>query len=496
MHQESLFERALDAVVGMDDAGRVTAWNPAAEEIFGWSRDEALGQSMGDLIVPHQHRQAHANGLKHFNRTGEGPVLEKRIKITALHRSGREFPVELSIFPMREDDGRRCFYGFLRSLEAEETHRREQERRAQEAEILLAIAQKLLEDTSTEEFAQFCLEKICQVAGLDAGHFLVVRGVDSRRFLQPTGAWFVSEGRFQPVVDATASYRFALGEGLPGRAWKQGELVVQQDLATDPNFPRRDVFTGVGLTRGMAMPIRHGGATHGVLEFFGSDTSRFDPEIIRLVRTVGTQIGVALRRKEMAEQRETLRREIAHRVGNSLAVVTSIFRVCARTARSVEELKEGFLGRILAVGRATRLSMDGPNHSVPLQELVQDAISLLPEAESIPVDVPDLEIDSNSVMPLSLILNELATNGIKHGSLGSAAALSIRGGTCPESGDLYLHWQESLTAPRLAAEAQSGTGFGSQLLDTMIKGRLGGSFERQVDESGFRMSIRLPLAQL
>ena len=60
---ETLFNRALDAVVGMDESGRVTAWNGSAEEIFGWSREEALGASMGDLIVPPQYREAHARGL-------------------------------------------------------------------------------------------------------------------------------------------------------------------------------------------------------------------------------------------------------------------------------------------------------------------------------------------------------------------------------------------------------------------------------------------------
>ena len=496
MHHESLFERALDAVVGMNDAGLVTAWNPAAEEIFGWSRAEALGRTMGDLIVPAQYRQAHAKGLAHYNATGEGPVLEKRFKITAMHRDGSEFPVELSIFPMRGDDGRRYFYGFLRSLAAEEAHRLEQERRAQESEILLDVAQRLLDDDSLEDFAQFCIDRICTVAGLSAGHFFSVRGVSGSRFLMPTGSWFIADERFRPVVEATSTYRFAPGEGLPGRAWAIRELAVQNNIPDDPNFLRRDVFAEVGLTRGMALPVSHGGTVHGVLEFFGSEESRFDPEIVRLVRTVGTQIGAALRRKEIAEHRETMRQEVSHRIGNSLAVVSSIFRSCARKATSVDELRVAFLNRVQAIGRATRLSMEGPSNGVALGKLVLDAIDILPSAGTVPLDVPDLEISSDSVMPLSLILNELATNGMKHGGLGSEARLSIQGDICAESGDLHLHWIEQLDAPRPKPDLQVNTGFGSQMLDMMIKGRLGGSFERQIDETGFRLSLRLPLAQL
>ncbi len=67
---------------------------------------------MNDLIVPPQHREAHANGLKRYLQTGTGPVLDNRIEITALDKAGREFPVELSI---TETDylGERAFIGFL-----------------------------------------------------------------------------------------------------------------------------------------------------------------------------------------------------------------------------------------------------------------------------------------------------------------------------------------------------------------------------------------------
>lgn len=73
-HFDLLFGRALDAVVGMDDAGNVIAWNKSAEGIFGWSAEEALGRSMGKLIVPLQHREAHDVGLRRFNESGHGSL--------------------------------------------------------------------------------------------------------------------------------------------------------------------------------------------------------------------------------------------------------------------------------------------------------------------------------------------------------------------------------------------------------------------------------------
>ena len=99
-----IIDTAYDAFVAMDAEGRIVDWNPQAEVAFGWSRDEALGRTLADTIIPHRYRAAHNEGLRHFLATGHGPVLNRRIEITALHRNGREFPVELTISPIRLGD--------------------------------------------------------------------------------------------------------------------------------------------------------------------------------------------------------------------------------------------------------------------------------------------------------------------------------------------------------------------------------------------------------
>src|SRR5262249_5932258 len=98
-----IVDKALDAIVTMDADGLIIGWNPQAESVFGWSRDEALGRSMSETIIPAKYRAAHERGLRHFLTTGEGPGLNQRIEITALHRDGREFPVELTITPLKMD---------------------------------------------------------------------------------------------------------------------------------------------------------------------------------------------------------------------------------------------------------------------------------------------------------------------------------------------------------------------------------------------------------
>ncbi len=93
----SIFDSALDAVVTMDAGGLITDWNPIAKTIFGWSKSEVVGRSVADTIMPKRYRQAHNAGLRHFLATGDGPVLNQRLELAALHRDGHEFPIELSI---------------------------------------------------------------------------------------------------------------------------------------------------------------------------------------------------------------------------------------------------------------------------------------------------------------------------------------------------------------------------------------------------------------
>ncbi len=93
----AILNSSLDAMVQMNGEGLVTGWNKQAESILGWSEAETIDRPLHELIVPQQYREAHLNGLKHYLATGEGPVLSSMIEINALHKKGYEFPVELSI---------------------------------------------------------------------------------------------------------------------------------------------------------------------------------------------------------------------------------------------------------------------------------------------------------------------------------------------------------------------------------------------------------------
>ena len=100
-HPRLIVDSALDAVVVADGDGRIIEWNPQAERTFGWKRAQVLGAAVTETIVPPSHRDAHERGLRGFVASGNEFVVNRRVELTALHRDGHEFPVELTIAPVR-----------------------------------------------------------------------------------------------------------------------------------------------------------------------------------------------------------------------------------------------------------------------------------------------------------------------------------------------------------------------------------------------------------
>jgi PAS domain S-box-containing protein len=117
-----IVDTAHDAFIGIDDAGRIVDWNEQAASTFGWTRADAIGRNLADTIIPASLRRAHVEGMRRFHETGNAPVVNTRLELTALHRSGREFPVELTITsPVPGEQG--FFFGaFLRDISDRRKH--------------------------------------------------------------------------------------------------------------------------------------------------------------------------------------------------------------------------------------------------------------------------------------------------------------------------------------------------------------------------------------
>ncbi len=110
-----IIDTAYDAFVGIDHQGLIIDWNPQAEAIFGWTRDEALGRRVAETIIPPQFREVYRKRLEQTLARGQGAVLNKRIEITAMRRDGSEFPVEAAITPVRLDKIQ-VYHAFLHDI--------------------------------------------------------------------------------------------------------------------------------------------------------------------------------------------------------------------------------------------------------------------------------------------------------------------------------------------------------------------------------------------
>ena len=88
---------AYDAILMMDASGNISFWNPAAQRIFGYPAEEALGQSLHRMLAPARHHPAFHRELPGFVATGQGPVVGKTLELSGLRKDGAEFPIELSL---------------------------------------------------------------------------------------------------------------------------------------------------------------------------------------------------------------------------------------------------------------------------------------------------------------------------------------------------------------------------------------------------------------
>jgi two-component system, sensor histidine kinase and response regulator len=137
-HARQIVETAYDPFVSIDAEGLVIDWNRQSEQTFGWQRAEALGRPLVELIIPHRYRDAHTQGILRYLETGEGPVLNSRIEIMALHRDGREFPVELTVWPVHRDSSVQ-FHEFVHDVADRKRAEEEIRSKNQDLETLLYV---------------------------------------------------------------------------------------------------------------------------------------------------------------------------------------------------------------------------------------------------------------------------------------------------------------------------------------------------------------------
>jgi len=142
--KSAMLDTSLDCIVSIDHRGLVTEFNPAAEQAFGWSRAEVLGRPMAEHLIPAELRSEHHRGFDTYLRTGEGPVLGRRVELSAQRRDGTQFPIELAVtrIPI---DGPPAFTAYIRDItERRQTAQALYDSREQFAKLARTLQKSLL----------------------------------------------------------------------------------------------------------------------------------------------------------------------------------------------------------------------------------------------------------------------------------------------------------------------------------------------------------------
>ena len=205
--KSAVLASSLDAVITMDHRGRVVEFNPAAEELFGYTEQEALGEEMAALVIPQHLRDAHRNGLKRYLETGESNIIGHRVELTAARANGAEFPIELAVNRIAGADPP-MFTGTVRDITARIRVEREREEARRQLEAILRGVADAVTAQGPDGRLLFANDAAVKTLGFDSAEELMTAPVQNIL------------GQFD-ILDEDA-VPFPL-EALPGRRALMGE---------------------------------------------------------------------------------------------------------------------------------------------------------------------------------------------------------------------------------------------------------------------------------
>jgi len=286
-----ILESALDAVVTMNAAGHITGWNAEAERIFGWSREEAVGRRLADTIIPPQHREAHHRGLQNFLKTGEGPVLNKRIEIAALHHNGYEFPVELAISPMKLADTW-TFSAFLRDISDRKRAEEEREERTRWASLAAEIGFHLTHAGTMRDGLQLCAEAF--VRYIDAAFARIWTLTEKTQELELEA----SAGIYTHIDGAHG--RVPVGQFKIGRIAQRVAPHISNDVLNDPEVSDPEWAKREGMVGFAGYPLAVEGRVVGVVAAFRRKP--FEEPVLQQFASVSNQLAQFITRRRAEEQ--------------------------------------------------------------------------------------------------------------------------------------------------------------------------------------------------
>ncbi len=164
--RSAIFESAMDAIITIDPQGKVVEWNPVASSVFGRAREDVLGKEMAELIIPPEFRDRHRAGLARYLDTGKGQILNTRVEVVGLDAQGSEFPIELTITPIKLRGRGALFTAFIRDIREKKRYEMEQERLTRYNQLLLESTAEGIYGLDLEGRCTFANQAAARLLGL------------------------------------------------------------------------------------------------------------------------------------------------------------------------------------------------------------------------------------------------------------------------------------------------------------------------------------------
>ncbi len=266
-----------DAIIGETLAGIVTTWNRAAEQLFGYTAEEMVGQSIGRLIPVDHHEELQAN----LQRVARGEEVESH-DCLRLNKDGKLIDVSVTIFPIKDSAGN--IVGAA-SIKRDITTRKHAEEELHKINCTLQAYnhsnQALLHATDEMSF----LQEVCKIIIEDCGHPMVWIGYaedDEEKSIRP-----VANSGFEAGYMETLQLTWAdteRGRGPTGTAIRTGQVSYCRNMLTDPSFlPWRAQAVKRGYAASLVLPLQDNGRAFGAMTIYFHEPDPFSDEEIALL---------------------------------------------------------------------------------------------------------------------------------------------------------------------------------------------------------------------
>jgi PAS domain S-box-containing protein len=307
----AIVESAPNPFMLISEDGLVMSWNPAAERVFGWSANDAIGRSVRELIIPPDDRDAHDERRRFELERPDGETRPARRELTLMRRGGEQFLADITVSRVRVGE-RQLLTCFLEDISDREEREREREQlyreqaAREEAEQMASIVHGLqmlldvaLAHSRLGDMLDALLPRVCEVVSAEAAAILLS---------DEDGSLTLTASTFGPVDDEPL--RIALGEGIAGRVARDRQPLLLQD--PDPAEVADQALQGVHSI--LTVPLLAGRDVIGVLQVGVPAPRRFSEDDLLLLGLAADRVALAIDHLRLYEREhriaETLQRSL------------------------------------------------------------------------------------------------------------------------------------------------------------------------------------------